>query len=73
MLLYAKLLGSIQFELDGDIVSGLNGRTLELLVFLASRGEAKTWSELEVLGFSHDDLAVAELEPVREFLIAQND
>ncbi len=73
MLLYAKLLGSICFELDGDIISGFEGRTLELLVFLASRGEAKTWSELEGLGFSQDDLEVAELEPVRAFLLVEKD
>ncbi len=72
MLLYAKLLGSIQFELDGDIVSGLEGRSLELLVFLAARGEAKTWFELEAVGFDQGDLEVAELEPAREFLVVEN-
>ncbi len=73
MLLYAKLLGSIQFELDGDIISGFEGRTLELLVFLASHGEAKTWVELEFLGFSQDDLETVELEPVRAFLMVESD
>ncbi len=73
MLLYAKLLGSIEFELDGEIISGLEGRTLELLIFLASRGLSKTWSELEVLGFSQNDLEALELEPVREFLVIQDD
>jgi hypothetical protein len=73
VLLYAKLLGSICFELDGVPVTGLSGRSLEFLVFLASRGLSKTWSELEVLGFSGDALAAAELEPVRAFLLIEND
>ncbi len=73
MLLYAKLLGSIQFELDGDTIDGLQGRSLELLVFLASRGLAKTWLELEELGFLQDDLKAAEFEPVRVFLILEHD
>jgi hypothetical protein len=73
VLLYAKLLGSIEFELDGEIIGGVQGRSLELLVFLASDGLSKTWSELEVLGFSQDDLEVAELGPVREFLMVEKD
>jgi hypothetical protein len=73
VLLYAKLLGSIQFEIDGETIVGFEGRSLELLVFLASRRLSKTWSELEVLGFSGDDLEVAELESVREFLMVEND
>jgi hypothetical protein len=73
VFLYAKLLGSIQFELDGEIISGLEGRALELVVFLASHGEPKTWTELEVLGFSGDDLEATELESVRAFLMVEND
>jgi tetratricopeptide (TPR) repeat protein len=73
VLLYAKLLNSIQFELDGETVADLRGRSLELLVFLAARGEAKSWLELEALGFVQDDLEAAELEPVRAFLIVAND
>jgi hypothetical protein len=73
VLLYAKLLGSIQFELDGDIISGLEGRSLELMVFLASDGLPKTWSELEGLDFVQDDLEAAEFEPVRGFLMVEND
>jgi tetratricopeptide (TPR) repeat protein len=72
VLLYAKLLNLVHFELDGEIIPGLSGRSCELLVFLATRGEAKTWTELEALGFWQDDLEAAELEPVREFLIVEN-
>lgn len=73
MILYAKLLNSIQFELDGETVVGLSARSLELLVLLASRGLPKTWSELEGLGFGQDDLEAAELEPVRAFLLVESD
>ncbi len=71
--MYAKLLNSISFELDGEIFQGLQGRPLELMVFLASRGDAKTWTALEAIGFVHDDLEAAELEPLREFLVVEND
>jgi tetratricopeptide (TPR) repeat protein len=71
--LYAKLLGSIHFEIDGETSMGLSGRSLELLVFLASRGEAKTWVDLEAVGFVQDDLEAVELEAVRSFLVVTND
>ena len=73
MLLYAKLLNTIAFELDGEPVTGLSGRPLELLVFLTARNEAKTWIELEAVGFVQDDLEASELEPVRSFLIVDGD
>ena len=71
--MYAKLLNAIAFELDGEPVTGLSEHLLELLVFLAARGESKTWIELGAMGFVADDLEARELEPVRSFLIVEGD
>jgi hypothetical protein len=73
VLLYAKLFNSIEFEIDGAAVPGLGAKALALLVFLAARGEAKTWSELERLGFVPNDLQLPELEGLRSFFLVEGD
>lgn len=73
MLLYAKLLGSICFELDGEPLTGLKDRGLEFLVLLAVRGTPVSWLELNSFGFEKDALKFLGLESVRSFLVARQD
>jgi tetratricopeptide (TPR) repeat protein len=47
MTLHAKLLGKLEFSLDGQVLRLPSGRALEVLVFLAVRASVRSWAELE--------------------------
>ena len=47
MTLQAKLLGRLEFSLDGQILPLPSGQALEVLVFLASNAGVRSWVELE--------------------------
>jgi tetratricopeptide (TPR) repeat protein len=45
--LHARLLGTLEFELDGAKIPSPSGRVLEVLVYLAARPGLRSWAELE--------------------------
>ncbi len=69
MTLHAKLLGTLEFSLDGQALPLPSGRALEVLVFLAARAGVRSWAELEAnVGLTRPELESLEFGAFRSQL-----